>query len=133
MAVERRTRERFYRGLKEEELIKLNIREFSKLVKSRARRAINRNADVIEKFTDKCKKNSEKNKPIRTHNRELVIVPAMMGKTISVHNGKEFVPVKIEIEMLGKRLGEFAMTRRVVKHGAAGVGATKSSAALSVK
>ena len=60
-------------------------------------------------------------------------MPAFIGLSISVHNGNSYVPVKIIEEMLGHRLGEFAMTRKSVKHGAAGVGATKSSAALSVK
>ena len=57
----------------------------------------------------------------------------MVGLRIHVYNGKEFVPVQIEREMLGHRLGEFSVTRTKVKHGAAGVGATRSSAALSVK
>ena len=57
----------------------------------------------------------------------------MVGLTIYVHNGKEFSEVKLTAEMIGHRLGEFAATRRQVKHGAPGVGATRSSAALSVK
>jgi len=50
-----------------------------------------------------------------------------------VHNGKEFVPIDITIDMLGHRLGEFSVTRQKVKHGAAGIGATRSSASASVK
>jgi small subunit ribosomal protein S19 len=131
--IAQKSKDKFFRGKNVEELLKIDIREFSKLTKSRARRAIMRNYDVIEQFVKKCNEKSEKNRPIKTHARELVIVPAMIGKTIGVHNGKEFVRVDINEEMLGHRLGEFAMTRKTTKHGAAGVGATKSSASRSVK
>jgi ribosomal protein S19 len=52
---------------------------------------------------------------------------------ISGYNGKTFLPVDIIAEMLGHRLGEFSPTRTKVKHGSAGVGATRSSASRSVK
>ncbi|MFA4960549.1 MAG: ribosomal protein S19 family protein [Candidatus Pacearchaeota archaeon] len=131
--IAQKNKDKFYRGKKVDELVSLDTREFAKLVKSRPRRAIMRNYDVIEQFVNKCKERVQKNRPIRTHSRELVIVPAMLGKTIWVHNGKEFMRVEINEEMLGHRLGEFALTRRTTKHGAAGVGATKSSASRSVK
>tara|TARA_Y100000310_G_scaffold48516_1_gene44974 strand:+ start:8684 stop:9088 length:405 start_codon:yes stop_codon:yes gene_type:complete len=131
--VEVRSKEKFYRGKSVEELKKLDVREFAKLVKARERRSILRNFDVIEQFVKRCQEKIAKKKIIKTHNRSLVIVPAFIGLSISVHNGNSYVPVKIIEEMLGHRLGEFAMTRKSVKHGAAGVGATKSSAALSVK
>tara|TARA_Y100000310_G_scaffold338386_1_gene427888 strand:+ start:627 stop:1031 length:405 start_codon:yes stop_codon:yes gene_type:complete len=131
--VEIRSKEKFYRGRNIEELKKLDVREFAKLVKARPRRAILRNFDVVEQFIKKCAAKTAKKKAIKTHNRSLVIVPAFIGLTIHVHNGNSFVSVKITEEMLGHRLGEFALTRKGVKHGAAGVGATKSSASLSVK
>ena len=111
-----RNKDKFYRGKNTEELKAVDTREFSKLVKARARRAIRRNYDVIEAFVAKCEKNTSKNKAIKTHNRALVIVPRMLGKTIGVYNGKEFIKVLIVEEMLGHRLGEFAMTRRIAKH-----------------
>lgn len=126
-------KERKFRGMSVEELQKLDVREFSKLVKSRERRAIMRSFNVIENFIKRSEKKLTNEKMIKTHSRELVIVPQMIGWTIGVYNGTEFQQVKITPEMLGHRLGEFAMTRKPVKHGAAGVGATKSSAALSVK
>jgi len=126
-------REVLFRGQNLEELKKLDTREFAKHLKSRARRAVLRNFDVIENFIKICEKRKAKRKPIKTHKRDLVIVPAFVGLSIGVYNGKEFVSVKISEGMLGHRLGEFALTRRSVKHGAAGVGATKSSAKLSVK
>ena len=126
-------REKFFRGKKLEELQQMDVREFGKLLKSRERRTIMRNFQVIEEFIQRAKKKTEKEKQIKTHKRDLIIVPKLVGLIIGVYNGKEFIPVKIIEEMLGHRLGEFSMTRRTVKHGAAGVGATRSSAALSVK
>lgn len=126
-------KQKLYRGKKIEELKKLDTREFAKLIKSRPRRTLLRNFNVIENFVKRSQEKIEKNKSVKTHNRSLVIVPALVGMTIGVYNGKEFVSVKIAEEMLGHRLGEFAPTRKSVKHGAAGVGATKSSASMSVK
>jgi small subunit ribosomal protein S19 len=126
-------KEVLFRGKKLEELKKLDTREFSKHLKARERRSVLRNFDVIESFVKSCEKKKAKNKPIRTHKRDLVIVPAFVGMSIGVYNGKEFLTVKIIEGMLGHRFGEFSPTRRAVKHGAAGVGATKSSAKLSVK
>ena len=57
----------------------------------------------------------------------------MVGMRINVYSGKAFIPVDIIPEMLGHRLGEFSPTRTKVKHGSAGVGATRSSASRSVK
>lgn len=122
-----------FRGKTLEELKKLDIREFAKYLKARQRRSVLRQFDKIEKFLIKCGESKEKAKPIRTHLRNLVVVPRMVGLTIMVHNGKDFVSVKIQENMLGHRLGEFSVTRKKVQHGAPGIGATKSSAALSVK
>lgn len=126
-------REKLFRGKKIEELKELDTREFAKLLTARERRTVIRNFNVIEEFVKRGEKKKAKAKSIRTHNRSMVIVPSFVDWTIHVHNGNRFIPVKIVLEMLGHRLGEFALTRKFTKHGAAGVGATKSSAALSVK
>jgi len=131
--IQKRSKEKFYRGKEVGELKSMDTREFAKLVKARARRSILRNYDVIEQFIKKCEENVLKNKAIKTHNRALIIVPKMVGKTIGVYSGKEYTKVIIVEEMLGHRLGEFSPTRKGTKHGAAGVGATKSSASRSVK
>lgn len=131
--MEIKKKEKLFRGKGIDELKLLDVREFAKLVNSRERRAIMRNFNRIDSFIKRSEKKLDRNKMIKTHLRELVIVPKMVGWTIGVYNGKEFVQVKIIIDMIGHRLGEFALTRRAVKHGAAGVGATKSSSALSVK
>ncbi len=122
-----------YRGKTLEELKQMNIREFAKLLKSNKRRSVLRQSEELEKFVSRCNKKMLNKKPIRTHFRHLIIVPKMVGLRIHIHNGKDFVPINIIEEMLGHRLGEFSVTRSKVKHGAAGIGATRSSAALSVK
>jgi small subunit ribosomal protein S19 len=124
----KKNKDKFYRGINVEELKNLEIREFSKLV-----RTIQRNYDVINSFIKRCNNKSLKNRPIKTHDRSLIVVPQMIGKIIGVYNGKEFIRVEIIPEMMGHRLGEFSPTRRPTKHGSAGVGATKSSASRSVK
>ncbi len=111
----------------------MGIREFAKFLKSRGRRNLLRQSSITEKFLLRAQEKLKKGKAIRTHSRSLVVVPAMVDMTICVHNGKEFLPVKIMAEMLGHRLGEFSLTRKKVEHSAPGIGATKSSAALSVK
>jgi len=122
-----------YRGKTIEELKKIGIREFAKYVNSRERRTLLRQSSLIERFIKKCKECLERGKPIKTHLRDIIIVPEMVGLTIQVHNGKSFVSVPISFEMLGHRLGEFAITTQKVQHGAPGIGATKSSAAQAVK
>ena len=112
----KKSKEKFYRGKNVAELVKIDTREFAKLVKSRARRTILRNYDTIEQFVRSSDEKLANNKPIKTHNRSLVIVPGMLGKEVGIHNGKEFVKVRIVEEMLGHRLGEFALTRKIAKH-----------------
>ena len=122
-----------YRGKTMEQLKLMETREFAKMVKSRTRRAILRNSEKIDKFIVKCKECSANKKHIRTHLREIIIVPKMIDYKVSVYNGKEFVEIILIPEMLGHRFGEFVATRNKVKHGAAGLGATKSSMAKATK
>ena len=122
-----------YRGKTIEELKALDVREFSKYLKSRPRRTVLRQFQEIEKFVGRCKEKISKKKQIKTHLRHIVIVPEMAGMKIGVHNGKEFFPVEITKDMLGHRLGEFAMTRSKVQHGSAGIGATKGSKSKAKK
>jgi len=112
----KKSKDKFFRGKNTEELKTIDTREFAKLVKSRARRTILRNYDVIEAFVKKCEIKDSKNRPIKTHDRTIVIVPKLVGKTIGVYNGKEFLKVVVTEDMLGHRLGEFSMTRKIAKH-----------------
>ena len=123
--IAKRSKDKFFRGKNTEELKAVDTREFAKLVKSRARRTILRNYDVIEAFVRKCEERDSSGKAIKTHDRALVIVPKIVGKTIGVYNGKEFLKVVIVEEMLGHRLGEFSPTRKIAKHAKIGVGAKK--------
>ncbi|MFH1425753.1 MAG: ribosomal protein S19 family protein [archaeon] len=122
-------REQIFRGKSLEELKALDVRESAKHLKARPRRAVLRQFDQIEKFIKHCEEKQTKNKKIKTHLRDLVIVPKLVGLTIGIHNGRNFQEVLVTIEMIGHRLGEFAMTRGKVNHGSAGIGATKSSRA----
>lgn len=121
-----------YRGVTLEELQKMNLEEFVKLVKARARRALLRDlTERQKKLLEEIRKNP--GKFIRTHERDMVILPEMVGAKLGVYNGKEYVPVEIKPEMIGHRLGEFALTRKRVKHSAPGVGATRSSKHIPLK
>lgn len=122
-----------YKGLTIEELKKLDVREFAQYLRSRQRRTVLRQFQEIEKFVSRAKEKQEKGKRIRTHKRDIVVVPQMIGMKIAIYNGKNFVVVEITGEMLGHKFGEFAPTRNRVKHGSAGVGATKGSRAKSKK
>jgi small subunit ribosomal protein S19 len=116
-----------YKGKTIEELKEFEVREFAKLLPSRRRRTILRNFQKIESFIIRAKKKISKNKHIKTHQRNLVIVPQMVGMKIQVHNGREFVPFEVTGDMLGHVSGEFAITRVKPKHEKKGVGASKSS------
>jgi len=121
-----------FQGKTIEQLQNMSLEEFSKLLKSRARRALKRGLTTQEKILLENIKR-EPNKFHKTHCREMVILPEMVGKKLGVHNGKEFFPVMITEEMLGHRLGEFSHTTKEVKHSAPGIGATKSSKYIPLK
>lgn len=122
-----------FRGKTLDELKQLDVREFAKLLTSRQRRYVLRQFHEIEKFVNRARIKANKNKQIKTHNREIVIVPEMVGMNIQVYNGQKFIPFEITGEMLGHKLGEFSPTRARIRHGKAGVGATKGSKAKSKK
>jgi small subunit ribosomal protein S19 len=122
-----------YRGKTLEELKPMDVREFSKLLKSRARRMVLRQFNEINEFVNRSKVKIERKKTIKTHDRNLVVVPEMVGMRIHVYNGHAFVPVDIIGEMLGHRFGEFSLTRGKVKHGTAGIGSTKGSKSQAKK
>jgi small subunit ribosomal protein S19 len=120
-----------YRGKKLQELQALSLNEFIELLPARQRRSLKRGITTKQKMVLEKVKNGGKN--IKTHCRDMIILPEMVGNLIKVHNGKEFVPVAIQQEMIGHLLGEFALTRKRIAHSAPGVGATRSSASISVR
>jgi small subunit ribosomal protein S19 len=119
-----------YRGKTLDELKAMSTADFIKMIPARSRRTIKRGLTPVQKgILEEFKKKDS----LKTHNREMVILPSMVGKTINIHNGKGFNKVVIEPEMIGHVLGEFSLTRTKVSHSAPGIGATKSSANVSVK
>jgi len=120
-----------YRGKKLEELQKIGLKEFAELLPSNKRRSVKRGLSHRQKKVYEDIKNNKAN--IKTHARDMIIFPIMVGKTILVHSGKAFEAVRVEPEMIGHRLGEFILTRKRVEHSAPGIGATKSTASISVK
>ena len=113
---EHKKKEFTYRGKTLEELKQLNLKEFAKYLKSKERRYLLRNYQEIERFVKLVKEKLNKNKKIKTHKRNIVIIPELVGTNIQVHNGKEFTPVEIVGEMIGHKLGEFSPTRVKAKH-----------------
>ena len=127
-----------YRGKTLEELLEMPLDELVKLLPARQRRSLVRGFTPaqkklilkIRKMRKKVVEALKKGKRppvIRTHVRDLVILPEMVGYTIAVYNGKEFVPVRIVPEMIGHYLGEFSHTTKIVQHGEPGLKATRSS------
>jgi len=128
-------REELFKGKTKEKLLAMNLQDFAQLLSSQKRRSLKRGFTEQQKILleniQKAKNNPRAR--VKTHCRDMVIIPEMLDQTIHVHNGKEFQPVVITLDRLGHRLGDFVMTRNKVKHSNPGIGATKSSSAVSVK
>lgn len=128
-----------YRGHKLDDLVKMNMDSLIELLPSRRRRTLRRGLPPRQKKLlinlRAARKSLRKGKDVvvKTHCRDMVILPEMIDLTIAVHNGKDFVRVKIIPQMIGHVLGEFAVTNKRVNHGSPGIGATKSSAYVPLK
>lgn len=132
-------KEFMYRGYTLNQLQNLSMDEFINLLSSRQRRSLHRSLapghrTLLEKIRE-AKESLRQGSPqtIKTHLRDMIILPEMVGVTISVHNGKEFVAVEIKPEMIGHYLGEYAITNRPVRHGTPGIGASRSSMYVPLK
>ncbi|MCG7855030.1 MAG: 30S ribosomal protein S19 [Methanoregulaceae archaeon] len=127
-----RRREEFtYRGFRIEELSKMGMSELLPVMPARVRRKVTRGLtrgeeDLLSRFRSGEAK-------IRTHLRDMIIMPEMIGKEVEIYNGKEFMKVELQPEAVFHYLGEFALTRRKVSHGSAGIGATRSSKYVPLK
>ena len=129
-------REFTYRGFERKELEKLPLDKLLKLFPARIRRSLTRGInDNKRKLIGEIKaaKEGKLKTPINTHLRDLIILPNMIGTTINVYSGKEFVPVTITSEMVSHYLGEYVITNKRVSHGAPGVGASRSSLYVPLK
>ena len=122
-----------FHGLTLEEMQKLTMDELLPLLPSRIRRSLKRGLTKgQEKLLNDIKK-SEKNDVIRTHYRDMIVLPSFIGHKIDVYNGNEFQRVDIDSHMVGHYLGEFSLTRKKVNHTGPGVGATRSSKFMPLK
>lgn len=121
-----------FKGKTLEELKKLDLKDFAKLLPSRQRRSIVRGLTDQQKILlKKLRKNKENKKPVRTQVRDMIVLPEMVSSAISIHNGRGYTQILVMEEMLGHYLGEFTLTRKKVVHSSPGIGATKSSAGVS--
>ena len=129
-------KEILFKGKNEKEIKEMDLQDFIKLIPTRHRRSINRGLTEPQKKLMKkieSKNRGDYKKTIKTHCRDMIILPKMVGHKILVYNGKAFSAIDITLEMLGHYLGEFVDTRSRVKHSAPGIGATRSTAYQSVK
>jgi small subunit ribosomal protein S19 len=132
-------KEFMYRGHTLSSLQGMSMDEFIDLLPSRQRRSLQRGLtpeqrtllEKIREAQEAVKKGGDVT--IKTHVRDMIILPEMVGVKILVHNGKEFLPVEIKPEMIGHYLGEFAITNRPVRHGTPGIGASRSSMYVPLK
>lgn len=129
-----------YRGVELDDLLTLSTEKFVELVHCRARRRMTRGLKqkpmaLIKRIRKSVAEATGEDKPavVRTHLRNMIIVPEMIGGIVGIHNGKVFNQVEIKPEMVGHYLGEFSITYKLVAHGRPGVGATGSSKFVPLK
>lgn len=125
-----------YRGISTEELQGLSLEKLFELFPARSRRSLTRGiTDDKRKLIEEIKsaKAGKLTTPIKTHLRDLIVLPYMIGVTVNVFSGKEFKPIVIKPEMVGHYLGEYSLTNKRVVHGAPGVGASRSSLYVPLK
>ncbi len=129
----RRKREFTYRGHTLPELQAMSLEQLASILTARARRSIRRgfNTETSEFF--ERLRSTPKEKVVRTHCRDALVLPDHVGRRVAVHNGKTFTEVEIRPEMIGHYYGEFSLTRRFEKHSGPGVGATRSSKFMPLK
>ena len=125
-----------YKGHSLEQMQSMSTEAMLKLLPSRARRSLNRGvSDEKRKLLEDVRaiKDGKLGSQIKTHARDMIVLPSMVGLTIAVHNGREFVPLVVKPEMIGRYLGEFVITNKKVVHGTPGIGASRSSLYVPLK
>jgi len=126
-----------YRGKTLEELLNMSMDEFIKLLPARQRRSLRRGfTEEQKRILEKVRKivrTGKYDEVIKTHVRDMIILPEMVGLKFAVYSGKEFVEFQVVPEMIGHYLGEFSITTKKVEHGEPGLKATKSSLFLAMK
>ena len=125
-----------YRGYTMEQLNGMSTEAILQLLPSRARRSLNRGiSDDKRKLLEdvRSQKAGKLEGQIKTHARDMIVLPAMVGATVGVYTGKEFLSIEIKPEMIGHCLGEYAITNKKVVHGTPGIGASRSSLYVPLK
>merc|ERR1711872_780466 len=129
-----------YRGVDLDQLLDFNQEQLMELFRCRIRRRFSRGMTrkpmALVKRLRKAKKEAppmEKPEVVKTHLRNMVVIPEMIGSIVGVYNGKTFNQVEIKPEMVGHYLGEFSISYKPVKHGRPGIGATHSSRFIPLK
>ncbi|KAI8893880.1 40S ribosomal protein S15 [Globomyces pollinis-pini] len=118
----------------------MNTEQLVELVHARARRRFQRGLKrkpmgLIKKLRKAKKEALPNEKPacVKTHLRNMIIVPEMIGSVIGIYNGKTFNQIEVKAEMIGHYLGEFSITYKPVRHGRPGIGASNSSKFVPLK
>lgn len=129
-----------FRGVGLEALLKMPTHQLDQLLDARDSRRFHRglkreSMDLIKRLREAkvAAPPGEKPELVRTHRRDVIIVPEMVGGIVGVYNGKSFNPVEIKPEMIGHYLAEFSITYKPIKHGRPGIGATHSSRFIPLK
>lgn len=129
----RRKREFTLRGLPLAKLQSLSLPELAALLPARARRTIRRGFNEEQQRFLEHLRSAPQGKVVRTHCRDVLILPEHVGRRVAIHNGHEFREIEVRPEMIGHYFGEFSLTRRFEKHSGPGVGATRSSKFMPLK
>ena len=125
-----------FKGMALEDLQKVPNEKLFELLNSRQRRSLKRGlSDNKKKIIAEIKalKEGISKNVIKTHQRDIIILPYMVGVTLSVFSGKEFTPITLTTEMIGHYLGEYVITNKRVSHGTPGVGSSRSSLYVPLK
>lgn len=125
-----------YRGYTLEQLNSMSTEALLQILPSRARRSLNRGvSEEKRKLLEDARaiKEGKLQGQIKTHARDMIVLPSMVGLTIGVHNGREFVPLEVKAEMIGRYLGEYVITNKKVVHGTPGIGSSRSSLYVPLK
>merc|ERR1712173_52494 len=138
----RRTFKKFsYRGIDLDNLLEMSTEEFTNMTNSRHRRSLRRglkkkHQNLIQKLKKEklaVQGTMERPKPVKTHLRDIMILPQMVGNIIGIYNGKQMLGVEIKAEMVGTFTGEYGITYKPVRHGRPGIGSTHSSRFIPLK
>jgi small subunit ribosomal protein S19 len=125
-------KEYIFRGKRIDDLKAMTLEELSKMLTARERRTIKRGfSDQEKKLIENIRKDPAKFH--KTHVRNLIILPEMVGTRLGVFTGKDWFQLTVEPSMIGHRTGEFSIPIKRVKHSAPGIGASRGSKNIAVK